>query len=67
MLEEMQRLRVDNRLRPAFDAQFAKDVIDVLLDGGHADDEPSGDILIRKTSCDQAQHVQFTLAERFNQ
>src|SRR5262249_9992456 len=65
--EEVQRTGAGNGLRPAFDAELAKDMIDVFLDSGNADHEPCGDFLIGMTVGDQAQHVQFALAEGFKQ
>jgi hypothetical protein len=54
-LEEVQRLSVGNCLRAAFNAQFAKNMIDVLLDSQDADHELFRDFLVRIPSREQSQ------------
>ena len=49
------------------DAQLAVGVRDVALDGGQADEEPVGDLLIPHAGRDQAQDFDFLRCERLGQ
>jgi hypothetical protein len=45
------------------EAEFAQDVADVGLDGFVAEYESIGDLLVRESSCDQAQDLEFAARE----
>jgi hypothetical protein len=44
MLEELELLRANKRLRAAGDAELAKDIVDMRLDGTDRDDHRRGDL-----------------------
>ncbi len=57
--------RTCHRLRAGGDVQFAIEAGSVRFDGSQRNNQLSGDLLIGTALRDEAQHLQFALAERF--
>jgi hypothetical protein len=57
----------DERLGSAARVELAVDVVEVLLDRAHRDDELAGDPGIRPAGGDEPQHLHFALGERLDE
>src|SRR2546421_5447331 len=55
------------RARATLHAQFATDVIHVLLDGPNAQDKTAGDLAVGRAIGQQLQDLVFALGQRFHQ
>ena len=50
---------------PAFDVELGEHVIQMGLDGGLADEEPAGHLLVGQPVGDEADHVDLPWGQRF--
>ena len=66
-LQEVECPGADYDLGAALHAEFAADVVDVLLHRVHADDQSTGDLTIRGSFKQEPQHFAFTLSERLHE
>src|SRR5258708_23472008 len=66
-LQEVECPGADDGLCAALHAEFAIEVIDVLLHRVHADDQVTGDRTIRGSLKQQPQHLALALSERLHE
>src|SRR5258708_19770576 len=66
-LQEVECPGADDGLCAALHAEFATNIIDVLLHRVHADDQVTGDLTIRGSLKQQPQHLALALSERFHE
>src|SRR5262249_55068225 len=63
VLEEPEFTCAYQRLGAVPDLELAEDAIDMLLDGAEHNDQDCGDLSVRVTGRDQAQHLQLAVAQ----
>ena len=52
-----------DRAGAAVNTELGKDVDEVALDGGLGDEEGTGDLLVRRSGCEETEHVDLSVGE----
>ena len=52
-----------DRAGAAVNTELGKDVDEVALDGGLGDEEGTGDLLVRRSGCEETEHVDLAVGE----